>query len=333
MSAPEPRGQPVRDLVVAGASAGGITALSDLIARLPGDLGAPVLVVVHVPAHRTSVLPNILSRAGRLPALHPEDGETARAGRIYIAPPDRHMLVRDGRIALVNGPRENHHRPAIDALFRSAALEYGRRAIGLLLSGTLDDGTAGLFALKAAGAVTAVQDPDEAAFPDMPLNALAQVKIDHRAPTGQLGTIVSRLVGEPVEPVAKDTGVLSDIEGEYRISANEANPADLSARSDTPSVFSCPDCDGVLQETEDGGMLRFRCVIGHAYGAQTLMSEQLDGIDGALMAALRALEENAALADRMAKRARSRGHQKSAAQFDGRATEMWESAAQIRDAI
>src|SRR5437660_7499134 len=187
-----------RDIIVIGASAGGVAALQEVVARLPEDLPATVLIVVHVPAWYPSVLPKILSRAGPLRASHARDGEAIECGRIYVAPPDHHLLISDGRLRLARGPRENHNRPAIDPLFRSAADAFGARVIGVVLSGSLGDGTAGLQAVKTAGGVAAVQDPSEAAFPDMPASALAWVKMDHCAAIEDIGPLLARLVSEEV---------------------------------------------------------------------------------------------------------------------------------------
>jgi len=170
------------DIIVVGASAGGVDALTQLVRGLPADLPAAVFVVVHVPAHGPSVLPRILSRSGPLPATHPQDGQAIRTGRIYVAPPDYHLLVKNGYVRLTRGPRENKHRPSVDSLFRTAARTYGPRVVGVVLSGVLDDGTAGLAAIKLAGGIAAVQHPDDALYPGMPQSALNNVAVDHALP-------------------------------------------------------------------------------------------------------------------------------------------------------
>ena len=189
---------PGRDIVVVGFSAGGMDPLMQLVAVLPPDFPASIFVVHHFPAQSVSALPSILNRAGPLHASQPPDGERIRPGRIYAARPNRHLLLWDGRIRLTIGPREHGHRPAIDPLFRSAARSYGPRVIGVILSGTLDDGTAGLLAVKGAGGVAVVQDPAQAAYPGMPASAIQHVPVDHVVLPSQLGTLVDRLVREPV---------------------------------------------------------------------------------------------------------------------------------------
>ena len=191
---------PDHGIVVVGASAGGVEALADLTASLPGDLPAPLFVVLHLPATGTSALPEILRRQGPLPAAHVKDGEPIRPGRIYVAPPDHHILLRTGHVHLSRGPRENGHRPAIDPLFRSAAREYASKVIGVVLSGALDDGTAGLVAVKSCGGVAVVQGPSDALYPAMPGNALEHVQVDHVVAAASMGKLLARLLADLAEP-------------------------------------------------------------------------------------------------------------------------------------
>ncbi|MFN2496438.1 MAG: chemotaxis protein CheB [Pseudonocardiaceae bacterium] len=184
----------VQDLVVVGASAGGVEALRSLVHGLPGDLDAAVLVVLHIPPGAPSALAQILARSGRLPAVTAQDGDRISQGCIFVAPSDRHMLVRDSRIALSRGPAENGHRPAIDALFRSAAHYYGPRVIGVILSGSRDDGTAGLAAIVEHGGTPIVQDPDTALYRSMPCAAMAHIAIDHVLHPAKMGRLVADLV-------------------------------------------------------------------------------------------------------------------------------------------
>jgi two-component system, chemotaxis family, protein-glutamate methylesterase/glutaminase len=191
---------PGHDIIVIGASSGGIEALIEVVARLPEELPAAVFVVVHISPRSVSLLPEILNRAGPLTAAHAKNNEKIKVGRIYVARPDFHLLIHDGAVRLVRGPKENNTRPAIDPTFRTAAHAYGSRVVGILLSGTLDDGTAGLQAVKLRGGVAVVQDPADALFPDMPLNAIAAVAVDHVLPKGEIAPLLARLAREPASP-------------------------------------------------------------------------------------------------------------------------------------
>jgi two-component system chemotaxis response regulator CheB len=305
---------PGHDIVVVGASAGGVEALAAVVGALPADLPAAVFVVLHVPPHGTSALPRILSRAGPLPALHPQDGEAIVPGRVYVAPPDRHLLVQPGHIQVARGPRENGHRPAIDALFRTAARAYGPRVAAAVLSGVLDDGTAGLTAVKRQDGVALVQDPSTALYDGMPRSALEHVAVDYCLPLTQIGPALARLAREAapeegVPPVPRDMEREADIAGMEPSEFRDEN------RPGTPSVFGCPECNGVLWELRDGELLRFRCRVGHAYSAESLLAEQSDGLETALWTALRALEEKAALARRLAEQARATGRAQAQRHF------------------
>ncbi|WNG34943.1 chemotaxis protein CheB [Archangium violaceum] len=309
------------DIIVIGASMGGVEALSSLVAQLPGDLRATVLVVLHVSAQHRSFLPEILSRKGPLPAHHPRDGEPLQQGRIYVAPNDKHLLVEPERVRVMRGPMENGHRPAVDPLFRSAAAAFGPRVVGVVLTGALDCGTSGLLAVKKEGGLAVVQDPRDAFCPDMPRSALEFVKVDHCVPLKELGALLERLVSTPVRPRSARKAS-KQMEAEVK-----AMTVDIKSMQDPPapldyavaSNYSCPDCGGVLYEMDEEGLLRFRCRTGHAYTAEALSSEQQHALDGALWAALRALEESASLSRRMAARARERNHTHSAERFEERA--------------
>ncbi|HKB03138.1 MAG TPA: chemotaxis protein CheB [Gemmataceae bacterium] len=316
-------------VIVVGASAGGIEALKQIVQGLPRDLPAAVCVVLHVPAHGPSILPRILSRAGRLPATHPEDQETLRPGRIYVAPPDYHLLVKPGHVRVTRGPRENSHRPAADALFRTAARSYGQKVIGVVLSGVLDDGTAGLLAVKQGGGLAVVQHPDDALYPGMPGSALANVAVDYCLPAAELPGLLVRL--------AADRAAIPDFPGLAGDPAQEADMAELEPgathanhRPGNPSGFACPECGGALWELTEGDLLRFRCRVGHAWSAESLLAEQADGLEAALWSALRALEEQAALARRMAERAAKRGMMSSNQTFERQIREATAHAELIR---
>jgi len=317
-----------RNVIVIGASAGGVETLSTLVESLPPDLPAAVLVVVHIPSHTTSMLPAILQRRGRMPAVHPDDGTVLRDGVIYVAPPDRHMLVQRGHVRLTRGPRENGHRPAADPLFRSAAGAYGTRVIGVVLSGNLDDGTAGLAAVQRHGGVTVVQDPADALYAGMPLSAINGLNVDHVVPLAALPALLSELVNAPLEGGPWEEDPRDEMETEIA----ELEPAAMMAdeRPGVPSGYSCPDCHGVLFEIQEGEIVRFRCRVGHAYGTETLMAKQDGTVEGALWAAFQALKERAALARRMTARMEARGNDRSADSFRAQADDADRRAELIR---
>ncbi|TMB31633.1 MAG: chemotaxis protein CheB [Deltaproteobacteria bacterium] len=321
---------PTRDLFVIGASAGGVEALSQLVSHLPHDLAAAVLVVLHIPQDRPSVLPRILSAAGALPATHAKGGERAVHGHLYVAPPGRHLLVHDGTLRLSSGPKEGGHRPAIDPLFRTAARAAGSRVVGVVLSGSLDDGTAGLVSIKQLGGICVVQDPNEAICGDMPRNALQNADVDHCLKVASIAELLVRLSREQVADTKRPHNQL--LEREARIALDDGSQ-DVTPAPGEPSQFSCPACGGVLNEIHDGDLLRFRCRVGHAYGPDALRMEQQSALEGALWAALRALEEQASLARRLAVRSRELKQGKTAGRFDDRATAAERQAAIVRQAL
>lgn len=316
------------DIIVVGASAGGVEALSRLAGELPRDLRAAVLVVLHVSRGR-SVLPEILTRSGRLRAFHPDDGETLEYGRIYVAPPDRHLVVEPGRVRVVASAAENGVRPAVDPLFRSAARAYGSRVVAVLLTGSLDDGTAGIAAVKAAGGVTIVQDPEEALAPGMPRSAIASGFVEHVLPLRDIPVLLAALVDEqaPNRRIDADHPHLRRLEPDLQPMPLAVHDND---RPGKPSVFSCPACHGILWEADEVGLLRFRCRVGHVYSPETMLGAQTDEVDRALWVALRTLEERAALAHKLAERARERQHGLVDRAFTARAGETEREAEQIR---
>jgi len=314
-----------RDIICVGTSAGGVPALTALVKDLPRDLPAALLVVLHLSAEHPSVLPRILSGAGALPAEHAKNGEPLLSGRIYIAPPDMHMMVEPGVIRVTRGARENGHRPAVDTLFRTAAYAYGPRVIGVILTGALDDGVAGLLAVKQRGGLALVQDPDDAFCRDMPRHALEVVEADYVLPLPDLAALLPKLVGQDVsddDPASEQLALEAKIDLE-RPEAEIQPPGQ-------PSGLSCPACGGVLNEVHDHRMVRFRCRVGHAYAPESLHGAQQLEVEAALWAALRALEEKAALARRMASRARDNRHSRQFTRFGERADSAEQQAEMIR---
>ncbi|WP_338772929.1 chemotaxis protein CheB [Nocardia vulneris] len=322
-------------LIVVGASAGGVEALREFVGGLPTDLTAAVLVVLHIPAQGPSVLPSILRRAGSLPAVAADNGTPLAAGTIYTAVPDHHLLVADGRVLLSRGPTENGHRPGVDALFRSAAVVWGPRVAGVVLSGSLDDGTAGLALIKAQGGLTAVQDPTEALYPSMPENALANVDVDLVMPAEKIGSaLADRLRFQPADRLTPPP--LDQLEAridqlEARIDAGEQDDSSEVTTVMPAAGLICPDCGGSLFTVQAGA--RFRCRIGHAWTAQALSLEQHLEVERALWSALRVVEEKRALADRMRADALERGHRQVADTYAERSTEHAHTVAVLRELL
>lgn len=275
-----------RDIVVIGASEGGIEALSTLVAGLPADLQAAVFVAIHARAGYESRLPETLSARGPLRARHAVHGERIAPGRIYVAPPDNHLLLRPGQVQVVRGPRENGFRPSIDALFRTASIAYGPRVVGVILTGNLDCGTAGLLSIKARGGKAVVQDPREASVPQMPQSAIDHVTVDHVAKVQDMADLLIRLTAAPagIQPPSLPFQI-SELEGEAPGQAAE---------------IVCPICQGTLTETTVGEFHSFRCHVGHAFSLETVAAEQAEEVERALWASVRALEESARLASRLA---------------------------------
>jgi two-component system chemotaxis response regulator CheB len=316
------------DIVVIGASMGGVEALSQLVGQLPANLPATVCVVLHVAAEHRSYLPEILSRMGRLPAIHPLDGAPLEHGRIYVAPNDHHLVVEPGCVRVMKGPLENGHRPAVDPLFRSAARAYGPRVVGVVLTGALNCGTSGLIAIKSQGGLAVVQDPEDAACGDMPRSAMEYVDVDHCVPLAKMAALLTRLVSSPVKMSRKRPSAALNQE----VAALTAEPeaANTPPAVGEPSHFSCPDCGGVLFELNEAGLLRYRCRVGHGYTGEALVEGQEGMVDSALWAAVRALEENGALARRMAERARAHNHHHSARRYEERARSAEQQARMVR---
>ena len=286
-----------KHLVVIGASSGGIEALRDLVKNLPADFPAAIAVVLHTSPDSPGVLPGILSRAGPIPAVIPRDKQRLEPGRIYVAAPDFHLLVEPGQLRVAKGPRENRFRPAIDPLFRSAAQVFGPATVGVLLSGSLDDGVAGMWTIKQLGGTTIVQDPDDALFPSMPESAIRNARIDHVAMIQDIGPLLVRLTASPV--VGEQEPAPRAIDIEVKI-AKEEDPVESGVHDlGHPSRLACPECHGVLLELKEGGRLRFRCHTGHAYSMESLLADVNEGIEKALWNTVRAMQEGTLLMERM----------------------------------
>jgi two-component system chemotaxis response regulator CheB len=305
-----------RDIIVVGASAGGVPALCELVRGLPPGLPAALFVVCHFPSASRSILPEILSGRGPLLAVHAHDGEPVRQGQIYVAPPDYHLLLRPGRVELSHGPRENHHRPAIDPLFRSAARAYGARVVAIVLSGgSLSDGTAGLLAVRQAGGVGIVQDPLEAAVGVMPNSARTIAGADHVLPVGRIPPLLVSLVRQPMSeggspPMTDPIELMPEVVNEDMAAQERGH------KNGQVSVYTCPECGGSLWQVGEGELVRFRCHVGHAYYADRLYSDQAEALEAALWTAVRTFKEKAVLARQLASSERSRGESGAAERFE-----------------
>jgi len=279
-------------IIVVGASMGGVAALQRLVSGFPADLEAAVFIVLHTGAHK-SEFPALLSRAGPLPAEHPKTGDPISSGRIYVAPPDHHLLVEPGHIRLTRGPRENWARPAIDPLFRSAGQAYGSNVIGVIMTGALNDGTAGLFELKEHGGTTVVQDPLDSENPSMPRSALAHVSIDHCVALDGLAPLLVGLVADKLR-------VRASKDLDRTIAREERQEMTDEYTLARPVAVTCPDCGGALRQSKLGTLAQFRCHIGHVYTAEVMITAQFAALEQSLGMAMRSLNERGELCRQMA---------------------------------
>jgi two-component system chemotaxis response regulator CheB len=314
---------PTHDTIVIGASAGGVQALTRLVADLPEELPSAVFIVLHIPTDVPSLLPEILSRGSRLPVAHAVDGEQIRTGKIYVAPSDHHLLIEKQHVRLVHGPKENFHRPSIDSLFRSAARWAGPRTIGVVLTGARDDGASGMRVIKQRGGITIVQDPAEAPFPSMPLSVMQGIKVDHSMRLREIAPLLDRLSRQTADEEGRYP-VPEKLEIETRIAQQEMDGDELIASVEKlgkVSKLTCPECHGALWEITDEDLPRFRCHVGHAYSADSLGNGQDQVLENAIWSAIRALEEQMILAKRIIERARRAQHTHAVKAFEKRARE------------
>jgi len=303
-------------IVVIGGSAGSLEPLERIARDLPSDFEAAVFVTTHTPSDSVSALPHLLSRRGPLFASHALDRAPIAPGRIVIAPPDHHLIISDGVMRVIDGPTENGSRPSIDVMFRSAAA-FGPRTCGVLLSGTLDDGVAGLVAIHEAGGTTLVQDPGDAYFPEMPQNALNTGSIDRCLPAEAIVGAIESWLATPHEgkPPPNVCG-LSD-----------------ERKAGSPSVFTCPDCGGTLWEIENDATLRFRCRVGHAYSGNSMLQLQGESLEASLWSAARALEERRDLLRRVGRRSGNMQGSRLAERLWRKADEVQAEIDRLKEAI
>ena len=298
---------PGRDIIVVGTSAGGVEALRALVSGLPKDFPGSVFVVMHTAPDSPGILAQILDRWGPLPSANAVNRERIRPGRVYVAPPDGHLLLEPGHVRVTHGPKENRFRPAIDPLFRSAAQVFGPRVVGVILTGGLDDGTSGLWAIKRLGGTAVVQDPEEAFMPSMPLSAINRVEVDYTLPVAEIAPLLVRLASTSA---AEQGGyeVPEELNIEVGI-AKEDRGLDIGlGKLGTPSVFACPECHGTLLQLKENGRTRFRCHTGHAFTADSLLAEITEHVESSLWSAIRAIDESAMLLRHMAEHIREAGN-------------------------
>jgi two-component system chemotaxis response regulator CheB len=317
-----------KDIIVIGGSAGSHSALRQIMSDLPKDFPGSIFIATHVPTNSSGYLADALASASPLPVSAAVDGQPVEKGRVYTAVPDRHLLLVDGIMRLGEGPRENMTRPAIDPLFRSAALAYGPRVVGVILSGLLNDGASGLSAIKQCGGTAVVQHPLDAHADEMPLAALEAVQADDVAPADQIGRLLAALAKNDAGQATKcPDNLLLEVE----IAAGARLGSAALRKIADPSPLSCPDCHGVLSEVRDGHPLRFRCQIGHAYTAEVLAAHT-EEVNDAMRVALRIMEERVTLVTRMAEDARAAGREAVAELYEARAAEYTRYANVLRDA-
>ena len=321
-----------RDIIVIGASLGGVDALPRLVGSLPPDLGAAVFVVLHIPPNSPDLLAARLNSVGPLPAVSAVDGQVIVPNRIYVAVSDRHLMIEGDQIRLSLGPRESHARPSIDVLFRSAAYYCGSRVIGIVLTGTLDDGTAGLWAIKDRGGMAIVQSPEEAAYPSMPRSALRHVNVDYTLKLAEIADVLRVLTASETHEEGRRMPH-EKLEIETRI-ALEDNALEIGVRAlGTASFYTCPDCSGTMIAIQDGSFLRFRCHTGHAHTANSLAEHALPKIEGTLWSALAQLEEREVLFQELERRARDDSSLNLAADYAREASETRRLLLRVREVV
>jgi two-component system chemotaxis response regulator CheB len=320
-----------KDIVVVGASAGGVEALKAVVAGVPSEFRGTIFIVLHVGSSDSSYLAEILARVSKLPVAQAEDGHRAEPGHIYVARPDYHLVLERGTMHLTRGPKENRFRPAVDALFRSAAYIHASRVVGVVLSGALDDGTAGLWWIKERGGTAIVQAPADAQVAAMPESAIRYASPDHVVPAKDIGQLLMKLsrdslVSSPPPPT-KELEVETFISRDGR--ALQAGVMDLGPI--TP--YTCPECHGVLVQLKEGGVPRFRCHTGHAYSINTLLSDVTEYIEEALWNSIRSIEESAMLLDHLARHVRDEvGDEKLAKLYEQKAKDTLNRADLVRKA-
>ncbi len=320
------------DIIVVGTSAGGMEALKKLVAELPSNFPGTLFIVWHISPEYRSVLPEILARVCPLPVAHAIDREAIKPGRIYVAPPDHHLLVEPGHVRVTRGPKENRFRPSVDVLFRSAARTYGSRVIGVVLTGALDDGAAGMYAVKERGGQAVVQDPFEAVYPSMPMQAMKAVAVDHCVPITEMGSLLVHLTNQAAkEQAVNPVSEKMDIEVGVAREDNALERGIMKLGELSP--YTCPECHGVLLKLKEGKLVRFRCHTGHAFSLNSLLAEVTKYIEDTLWSTLRAIEESELLMNHMADHLRQTNDSDAAELFLQKAEEARSRADLVKQAL
>lgn len=323
-----------RNIIVIGASAGGFEALKKLVDGLPESMDASIFIVWHMAGDVKGILPQVLNKSNTLFAAHGKDLEVVKPGRIYVAPPDHHMLIEKGMIRITRGPKENRFRPAIDPLFRSAAFEYGPRVIGIVLSGALDDGSAGLWTIKERGGLAIVQDPEEAEVSSMPSSAMRAVDVDYKVAIMDMPELLVKLSGEPVLRDSEiDTGDEERTELEIRIAMEDKTVDNNILEHSQLTPYTCPDCHGVLSSIREGKRVRFRCHTGHAFSADSLLLTISESIEESLWSAIRNIHESVFLLNHIGDHFAEANQPKVAAIYFRKAREAKSHADLVRQAV
>jgi two-component system chemotaxis response regulator CheB len=320
--------------VVIGASAGGLEPLREVVSLLPPHFPSPVFIVLHIPPHSPSPLADILSRAGSLPATHPADDTTIQPGRIYVAPPDHHLLINAGAVSVKRGPKENGFRPSVDALFRSAAYTYGPGAVGVVLSGALNDGTSGLWSIKRLGGRAVVQEPSDAAYPSMPRSALEYIEADFTGSPAEIGAFLAQLPEQQPAPAASAPAGIEDdarrLALETQIAAGLELPEETVIGLGQRTAFTCPECHGALVAIAEGNRIRFRCHTGHAFSADALLEGLTDTLQEYLWQTTRGYQEGSMLLEHIARHLREGGQLGTAQVFLEKSRQMNRQASDLQ---
>jgi two-component system chemotaxis response regulator CheB len=307
-------------IIVVGASAGGLNALTELAGQLNNEMDIAVFVVLHLST--TGIGDYLVQKLQSGTSLHckkASDGEAIEKGCIYVAPPNQHLLVNKSNIILGNGPLENRWRPSIDVLFRSAAASFSTRTIGIILTGLLDDGRSGMLAIKKCGGTCIVQNPNEAEYPDMPLAVLNNMEVDYCGSLAEMGTVIREIIKHPPQ---EKFDIPADIKAESEIAEKVAIGVERVADLGDPTLYSCPDCGGSLWQITENNMNRYRCYIGHAYSENDLVSRQGENMEATLWIALRMMEERRNLLQKMEQDARRKGFMRIASDHHHRSVDL-----------